>query len=71
MATTEIRLTSGERVVVDGTLEGVEKALSDAARSGQSRLAWFAEHGSGHRIGINPAHLSSLRLGEPNGVDSP
>ena len=59
--TVEIRLASGEAITVEGTLEGVEKALSDAARSGQSRLAWFAEDGGEPRVGINPTHVASVR----------
>jgi hypothetical protein len=57
---TELGLSGGERVTVEGSLEEVEKALSDAARSGPSRLAWFAEP-DGRRIGVNPAQLASLR----------
>jgi hypothetical protein len=38
MPCTEIRLLSGDVFVVEGTTDEVERALSDAARSGQSRL---------------------------------
>jgi hypothetical protein len=41
-------------------LGGVEKKLSDAARSSQSRLAWFTEHGIGDSVGVNPARVASL-----------
>ncbi len=57
----EIRLADGEVVAVEGSLEEVEKALSDAARSGQSRLAWFTEQTSGEQLGVNPAYVVSLR----------
>jgi hypothetical protein len=57
----EIRLADGEVIAVEGSLEEVEKALSDAARSGQSRLAWFTEQTSGERLGVNPAYVVSLR----------
>jgi hypothetical protein len=66
MAPTEIRLASGERLIVEGSLEEVEKVLSDAARSGQSRLAWFTQSRGGKRVGINPAHVASLT---PNEAD--
>jgi hypothetical protein len=57
----EIRLADGEVIAVEGSLEEVEKALSDAAPSGQSRLAWFTEQTSGERLGVNPAYVVSLR----------
>ena len=64
MTGTEIRLASGDVFTVDGTTDEVERALSDAARSGQSRLAWLKECGTGDPIGINPAHVITLRLSE-------
>jgi hypothetical protein len=60
----EIRLGNGDVYTVDGALDEVEKRLSDAARSGQARLAWFKEHGTDVSIGINPTHVSALRAGE-------
>jgi hypothetical protein len=60
----EIRLVSGDVFTVEGTLEEVEKALSDAARSGQARLAWFKEHGADTPLGINPVHVAALRASE-------
>lgn len=58
---TEIRLVNGDSLTVEATLEDAEKRLSDAARSGQSRLAWFAESGTEVGIGINPAHVVSVK----------
>ena len=55
---------NGDTHAMEGTVEEAEKKLSDAARSGQSRLAWFAELGSGNSVGINPTHVASLRLTE-------
>jgi hypothetical protein len=43
------------------SVEEAEKRLSDAARSGQSRLAWFDYLASGEPVGVNPAHVVSLR----------
>jgi hypothetical protein len=60
----EIKLLDGDVVTVDGTLDEVEKKLSDAARSGQSRLAWFTEHGTDDSVGVNPAHVATLRVVE-------
>jgi hypothetical protein len=60
----EIRLVSGDVFTVEGTVEEVEKELSDAARSGQARLAWFKEHGTDGPVGVNPAHVTALRASE-------
>ncbi len=60
MANAEIRLLGGDSFSVEGSVEEAEKKLSDAARSGQSRLAWFMDLVSGERVGINPAHVVSL-----------
>jgi hypothetical protein len=63
----EIRLADGETLAVEGVLDEVEKKLSDAARSGQARLAWFKARGGGTPIGVNPAHVATLRTGEDSG----
>jgi hypothetical protein len=60
----EVRLLNGDVFVVEGTLDGVEAKLSDAARSGQSRLAWFTEYGTDVSVGVNPAHVATLKVGE-------
>jgi hypothetical protein len=60
----EVRLLNGDVFVVEGTLDEVESKLSDAARSGQSRLAWFTEYGSDGSIGVNPAHVAILKISE-------
>ena len=60
----EVRLLNGDVFTVEGTLDEVESKLSDAARSGQSRLAWFKEYGTDGSIGVNPAHVTSLKISE-------
>jgi hypothetical protein len=60
----EIKLLNGDVFVVEGALDGVEGKLSDASRSGQSRLAWFTEHGTGDSVGVNPAHVASLKASD-------
>jgi hypothetical protein len=60
----EVRLLNGEVLTVEGTLDEVESKLSDAARSGQSRLAWFTEYGTDGSVGVNPAHVTSLKISE-------
>jgi hypothetical protein len=64
VARSEIRLVNGDVFTVDGTLDEVEKELSDAARSAQSRLAWFNEYAADGSVGINPAHVAALRVSE-------
>ena len=64
MECAEIRLVGGDVFTVEGSLDEIEKALSDAARSGQSRLAWFTDHGTDTRVGVNPAHVAALRISE-------
>jgi hypothetical protein len=62
VAYAEVRLLNGDVFTVEGTLDEVESKLSDAARSGQSRLAWFKEHGTDGSVGVNPAHVVTLKL---------
>ena len=57
----EIRLGNGDVYTVAGTLDDVEKDLSDAARSGQARLAWFKERSTDDLVGINPTHVAALK----------
>jgi hypothetical protein len=63
----ELKLLNGDAFVVEGTLDEVERKLSDAARSGQSRLAWFTEYGTDGSVGVNPAHVASLKVSEISG----
>lgn len=65
MARSEIRLANGDGLTVEGSLEEAEKRLSDAARSGQSRLAWFTESHTDLTVGINPLQVVSLK-GRPD-----
>jgi hypothetical protein len=60
----EVRLVNGDALTVEGTLEEVEGKLSDAARSGQSRLAWFTEYGTDGSVGVNPAHVAALKASD-------
>jgi hypothetical protein len=60
----EVKLVNGDVFVVEGTLDEVESKLSDAARSGQSRLAWFTEYGTDGSVGVNPAHVAILKAKE-------
>ena len=60
----EVRLLNGDVFTVEGTLDEVESKLSDAARSGQSPLAWFTEYGTGGSVGVNPIHVAILKVRE-------
>ena len=60
----EIRLANGDVFVVEGPLDEVERKLSDAARSGHARLAWFTAEGGDGSIGINPGQVAALKAAE-------
>lgn len=67
MADAEITLSNGETLTVEGTVDEVEKKLSDAGRSGQGRLAWFRARDDDSPVGVNPAHVATLRAGKASG----
>jgi len=67
VAYAEVKLLNGDVLTVEGTLDEVEAKLSDAARSGQSRLAWFTQHGADGSVGVNPAHVATLKVSEISG----
>jgi hypothetical protein len=60
----EVRLLNGDVFTVEATVDEVESKLSDAARSGQSRLAWFTEYGTDGSLGVNPVHVTTLKVSE-------
>jgi hypothetical protein len=61
MTRSELRLANGDGLTVEASLEEAEKRLSDAARSGPSRLAWFTESRTDLTVGINPLQVASLK----------
>jgi hypothetical protein len=61
MSHAEVRMINGDVIGVEGSLDEVEKELSDTARSGSSRLAWLTAVGTGERIGVKPDHVVSIR----------
>jgi len=61
VANAEIHVVNGDTFRLEVSVDEAEKRLSDAARSGQSRLAWFDDLASGEPVGVNPAHVVSLR----------
>jgi len=60
----KVRLLNGGVFTVEGTSDEVESKLSDAARSGQSRIAWFTEYGTDGSLGVNPVHVTTLKVSE-------
>ncbi len=61
MSTTELMLTGGVRLRVEGDPHDVERAILSAARGSIMELAWMTEVDSGQRVGVNPEHVLMLR----------
>lgn len=61
MADTELTLTGGQRLRVEGEPRTVEAAIVAAARGSIMELAWVVEAGSGERLGLNPEHVVMIR----------
>ena len=57
-------MVNGERFFVAGEPPEVEKAIIAAARGSIMQLAWVEEAGSGRALGVNPAHVVSLRAAD-------
>jgi hypothetical protein len=53
---------TGETIEVTGALEEAAKQVEDASRSSAGALAWF-ERADGERLGVNPAHVVTIRPG--------
>jgi hypothetical protein len=67
--TTEITLSGGERLRVEGDAEQVQALILSAARGSLMELAWMTEAETGARIGVNPDHVLLLRA--PNNAAPP
>lgn len=61
MPGTEIMLTGGERLQVEGDSRDVEAAILSAARGSIMEFAWMTDADSGQQVGINPDHVLMLR----------
>jgi hypothetical protein len=61
--TTTLLLATGETLEVTGPLEEIAKHLENAARSSPGTLAWFNQAQANERLGLNPAHVVSIRPG--------
>jgi hypothetical protein len=54
-------MVNGERFAIGGEPSDVEKAIIAAARGSIMQIAWLEEAGGGGPLGVNPAHVVSLR----------
>jgi hypothetical protein len=64
-AITEISLTGGHRVRVEGEAKQVEAQVLSAARGSIMEFAWMTEAETGQPVGINPEHVLLLRAVNP------
>jgi hypothetical protein len=58
---TELTLTAGQVLRIDGDPHAIEAQILSAARGSIMELAWMTEAESGQRVGINPDHVLMLR----------
>jgi hypothetical protein len=61
VSVTELVLTGGVRLRVEGDAKAVESVILSAARGSLMELAWMTEADSGQRVGVNPEHVLMLR----------
>jgi hypothetical protein len=54
-------MVTGECYELSGAPDQVESAILSAARGSLLQFAWLEEAASGRVLGINPAHVVSLR----------
>jgi len=64
LPSTKLILISNEQVEVEGQLEDVGRLLQDAARSASGTLAWLKVAQTEETVGVNPAHVVTVRPGE-------
>ena len=58
---TVILLTTGDRLDVEGTVDGVVKELENAARSSAGTLARMTRTDNGQPIAVNASHVVLVR----------
>jgi hypothetical protein len=54
-------MVNGKSFAIGGEPADVEKAIIGAARGSIMQLAWLEEAETGRSVGINPAHVVSVR----------
>jgi hypothetical protein len=63
-AITELTLSGGERVRVEGEPHDIEAVILSASRGSLMEFAWMTEADSGQRVGINPDRVVMVRHAE-------
>ena len=61
MPITELTLSGGERLRIEGEPHDVEAAILSAARGSLMELAWMTEADSHQLVGVNPDHVLMIR----------
>ena len=64
MSITELTLSGGEHVRVEGDPHDVEAALLAAARGSLMEFAWLTEADSGRLVGVNPDRVDMIRAAQ-------
>jgi hypothetical protein len=54
-------MVNGKIFAIGGEPADVEKAIIAAARGSIMQIAWLEEADGGRTVGVNPAHVVSLR----------
>lgn len=67
---TELTLTGGVRLLVQGEPRTVEAAVLSAARGSLMELAWLVDAATGLPVGVNPEHVLMLRVPDPSASES-
>jgi hypothetical protein len=62
---TKLLLVTGEQIEADGAVEETGRQLENAARSTSGTLAWLKDSLTGEPLGVNPAHVVTIRQGDP------
>jgi hypothetical protein len=69
---TEITLHGGERHLVEGGAQEIERLILDAARGSILQLAWLTDAETAEPLGINPEYVMTLRpVGSSDGPPAP
>jgi hypothetical protein len=61
MPISELTLSGGERLRIEGEPHDVEAAILSAARGSLMELAWMTEADSRQLVGVNPDHVLMIR----------
>ena len=60
MESTEILLSNGERLEVDGSPQDVESEILAAARGSIMELVWLTEAATRRRVAVNPDYVMAI-----------